>query len=164
MVGKTFPALPAYAQPAILCIWQEAHEDETWFCWSIYWSAFYLYSCHAACNATFDGLTQGPFIIPCVYNEFRVKVQKGELFHNEFCLPSFFTPSLTNWWCDFNGWPCFRYIFKVFIKSHDRHGQLMASIARRRFVMHASEAVIGWRRFRHVSWRISQFKEERCWF
>ena len=26
--GKTFPALPAHAQPALLRIWQEAHDDD----------------------------------------------------------------------------------------------------------------------------------------
>ena len=28
MAGKTFPAFPAHAQPAILRIWQEAHGSE----------------------------------------------------------------------------------------------------------------------------------------
>ena len=37
--GETFPAFPAHAQPAILCIWQEAriYEFITWICNHIPW-------------------------------------------------------------------------------------------------------------------------------
>ena len=59
----------------------------------------------------------------------RPKLFKNiELFEENFYLPSFLRPSLINWWCNFDGWPCLGCIFKVFDDKNPKCTEIIAKI------------------------------------